>query len=384
MTLNLLILAIVRQTTVLIAQLATAHGSRAPLAQVASQVFLDLVRELERQGVSRKISADMFGLGLRTFQRKVQRLAESASEHGRSLWAAILDFISERGPISRAQVLLRFAVEDEALVRAILHDMVEVGLVTVSGAGTATAYSRTSDDEIAKLCQISDDAGLDELVWALVYCGGPQTLEQLAERYGDVSRLRTAIERLMQTGRVERSEPDGVFRTRSLTIPFGSPVGWEAAVFDHFQAMVKTITCRLRLTRVAPSLADRIGGSTYSFEVWPGHPHESEAYSTLGKLRAQLSELRTRIERYNASNEIPEKHMQVSFYFGQTLIAQGVGDLDAPDIEVEQANEIQASSAQLADPPGEGVPGEAGAGRARVVRARGARTDAIGRLDAKH
>ncbi|HMA94799.1 MAG TPA: hypothetical protein VKP30_19045, partial [Polyangiaceae bacterium] len=66
MTLDLLIQAIVRQTTILIAQLATSHGSRAPLAQIADQVFLELVRELERQGVSRKVSADMFGLGLRT------------------------------------------------------------------------------------------------------------------------------------------------------------------------------------------------------------------------------------------------------------------------------------------------------------------------------
>jgi hypothetical protein len=41
---NLLIDAIVRQTTVLIAQLATAAGVRAPLAHTANQVFVDLVR----------------------------------------------------------------------------------------------------------------------------------------------------------------------------------------------------------------------------------------------------------------------------------------------------------------------------------------------------
>jgi hypothetical protein len=47
-----LIDAIVRQTTVLINQLATAGGVRAPLAHVASQVFLDLAKDLEAQGVS--------------------------------------------------------------------------------------------------------------------------------------------------------------------------------------------------------------------------------------------------------------------------------------------------------------------------------------------
>jgi hypothetical protein len=65
MNIQLLIDAIVRQTTVLVAELATAGGARAPLAHVANQVFMDLAAELERQGVSRKVSADMFGLALR-------------------------------------------------------------------------------------------------------------------------------------------------------------------------------------------------------------------------------------------------------------------------------------------------------------------------------
>ncbi len=76
---RLLVDAIVRQTTVLIGQLCTAAGFRAPLAQVADQVFLGLARELEAQGVGRKVAADMFGLALRSYQKKIQRLSESAT-----------------------------------------------------------------------------------------------------------------------------------------------------------------------------------------------------------------------------------------------------------------------------------------------------------------
>ncbi len=65
MNAQVLIDSIVRQVTVLIAQLATSGGIRAPLSHVANQVFLDLARELEEQGVSRKVSADMFGMALR-------------------------------------------------------------------------------------------------------------------------------------------------------------------------------------------------------------------------------------------------------------------------------------------------------------------------------
>ena len=62
MNVNLLIDALVRQTTVLIAQLATAAGARAQLAHTANQVFMDLVRELKEQGLGNKVIADMFGL----------------------------------------------------------------------------------------------------------------------------------------------------------------------------------------------------------------------------------------------------------------------------------------------------------------------------------
>src|SRR5215471_11662950 len=109
MTVELLIQAIVRQTTILIAQLATLGGARAPLAQVANQVFLELARELERQGVSRKVSADMFGLGLRTYRRKIQRLTESSTDRGRSLWEVVLEFIKGRSSTTKHDLLLRFA-----------------------------------------------------------------------------------------------------------------------------------------------------------------------------------------------------------------------------------------------------------------------------------
>lgn len=44
MNVRLLIDSVVRQTTVLLAQLATNGGARAPLAHVANQVFLELAR----------------------------------------------------------------------------------------------------------------------------------------------------------------------------------------------------------------------------------------------------------------------------------------------------------------------------------------------------
>lgn len=76
---HLLVNSIVQQTIVFIAQLATAAGVRAPLARIADEVFLGLTRELQAQGLKKKVIADMFGMGLRTYHRRVQSAEQSAN-----------------------------------------------------------------------------------------------------------------------------------------------------------------------------------------------------------------------------------------------------------------------------------------------------------------
>ncbi|HYQ15685.1 MAG TPA: hypothetical protein VEQ58_08010 [Polyangiaceae bacterium] len=328
MTVELLIEAIVRQTTILIAQLATSGGARAPLAQVADQVFLDLVHELERQGVSRKVSADMFGLGLRTYQRKIQRFLESSTDRGRSLWVAVLDYVAQAANVTRAEVLTQFASDDESQVRGVLRDLSESGLIAASGNGPRLSYRLTSDEELERLRQAQSNDGLDELLWALIYREGPCSLADLRSVHVDVEELEPALARLLAAGRIEQPDPQGPFTARTLVLPLGSPVGWEAAVFDHFKAVVNTVTRRLGMSRKSPALADRVGGSTYTLDVWPGHPYADQAYETLRQLRSQLGDLRDQIERYNADNPVPERYTQVLMYVGQCLIEQGEDDAD--------------------------------------------------------
>jgi hypothetical protein len=327
MTIQLLLSAIVRQTTVLIAQLATSGGARAPLAQVASQVFLDLVTELERQGVSRKVSADMFGLGLRTYQRKIQRLTESSTETGSSLWSAVLGFLRDREVATRAQVLERLHRDDEVQVRSVLHDLVESGLVFSSGSGSSSVYRVATEQELGRVRQLHSTEGLDELVWAIVFREGPLPLDDLV-RQGPFpeGEIEAVLGRLEQAGRViwEASGERRVCRASDLFVPMGSPIGWEAAVFDHFQAVVRTICQRLERDPARP--ADVVGGSTYGFEVWPGHPLEAEVLGTLGRLREELGSLRERVDGYNAERRVPSPHRRVVVYVGQSAVDQENGD----------------------------------------------------------
>jgi DNA-binding MarR family transcriptional regulator len=325
MTVELLIHAIVRQTTVLIAQLATSRGVRAPLAQIANQVFMDLVRELERQGVSRKVSAAMFGLGLRTYRRKIQRLSESSTERGRSLWEAVLEYIRDHELSTRREILTRFSGDDEAQIRSVLRDLRESELIFSSGSGPNPAYRAASDDELRILQKKRGGEGTDELLIALLYRGGLLTLGEIAERAQvDAAAVEPTLARLLDAGRIERVEENGEFRyrARALVIPLGAPVGWEAAVLDHFNALVTTVMGRLGANRSsAPD--DQVGGSTYTIDIWEGHPLEEEVTGTLARMRSMLSDLRGRVSEVNARQELPESHTRVVIYCGQCLIVEG-------------------------------------------------------------
>lgn len=327
MTIELLIQAIVRQTTILIAQLATSRGVRAPLAQVADQVFIELVRELERQGVSRKVSADMFGMGLRTYRRKIQRMTESVTVRGRSLWEVVLEHIRENALVTRLELLTQFPNDDEAQVRAVLHDLCESQLVFSSGTGTGTSYRAASDEELAALKRKQGREGADELLLALMFREGALTLSEIADKaQSDAAEIEAALGRLLAGGRIERIAAEDAaeprYRASQLVIPLGAPVGWEAAVFDHYKALVTTVLTRLREDRAATPEAET-GGSTYTIDVWQGHPLAEEVYGSLARMRSALSELRSRVDAFNASHDLPDQHTRAVIYVGQCLIEEG-------------------------------------------------------------
>jgi hypothetical protein len=319
MNVKILIDSIVRQTTVLIAQLATSGGVRAPLAHIANQVFLDLTRELDAQGVSRKVSADMFGMALRSYLRRIQGLSESSTERGRTLWEAVLDYLSQGEIRSRAQVLSRFSRDDQELVRGVLFDLSESGLVFSTGSGIDQIYRATTRAEQLQMGKLADVAGFDELLWAFIYREGPLGHAELLQfAAGQPEQLEAAVARLVGRGKVQvQGDAEARrFSAERLEVLLEAEVGWEAAVFDHYRALVQTV-CQ-RLSHAAGSEHQhRIGGSTFTLDVWPGHPLADEAYESLARYRAEHAALYERVEAYNAEHGRPEQYDQVVIYGGQ-------------------------------------------------------------------
>jgi len=340
MNVQVLIDSVVRQVTVLIAQLSTSGGIRAPLSHIANQVFLDLARELESQGVSRKVSADMFGMALRAYIRKVRRLDEAESARGRTLWQAVLDFVRTEELVTRERALERFGLDGELEVSAVLRDLTESGLVFCSGSGRNAVYRAATDAELGRLSQLANEAGLVELAWVFVFHHGPLSHARLAELLARTpDQIEFVIERLLRDGRVELA-PDGL-RSQNFVVPLGSAVGFEAAVFDHFQAVVQTICQRLSLAATSADGADVVGGSTYAFDVWEGHPLETEVKAQLAKMRKACGELRQRVDDYNRTQGHTGGSQQVITYLGQCVRERDEGN-EGDAGENEHGNETSA------------------------------------------
>ena len=240
MNTQLLVHGIVQQTMVLIAHVSTMGGIRAPLARVANQVFLDLTSELTAQGVAKHVIADMFGMALRTYHRKVRALTESQTDRGHSVWEAVLEFVRAQQPVTGRQIRERFRHDDAQVVTGVLSDLTHSGLLYKSGRAQDAVY-RIADAADFSAQQADDRRDAEEyLVWLAIYRQGPVALAQVAESLSlSEADCRRAIESLVLEGRVsERRDAAGVhYMSERFDVPVGADGGWEAAVLDHYQAL---------------------------------------------------------------------------------------------------------------------------------------------------
>jgi hypothetical protein len=321
---KLLIDSVIRQTTVLIAHLATSAGLRAPLSHIANSVFLELSDELSAQGVSRKVAADMFGMALRTYQAKIQRLSARQDDERESVWKAVFEFVQERQVVSRADVLREFYDEDEEIVRGILWDLVESGLVFQKGRGSATVYRVASEDDLEVVAGRDAQEAAVPMIWLNVYLHGPVTKEDLAQLVSvDADMVDHVLEMLQMDGRIQQDDAGAqtTFSSEVCVVPMDEPAGWEASFFDHFNAVVTAACIKLRNARLRTLPDEVVGGSTYSFQIWDGHPYAERVAGLLGQMRSSLSELRAEVDDHNTSHESPDDEpTRVTFYFGQSVI----------------------------------------------------------------
>ena len=320
-----LIDTVVHQTTVLIAHLATAAGLRAPLEGLAEHVFLDLARALREQRVAHTVIADMFGMALRTYHRKMRDVAESSTARGMTLWEAVVDHVRASGPLRGVDVLRHFHLDGANTVRAVLRDAVDSGLLFRSGRGDQALYRAATEEEVSAALRTDSEESLDPVVWAVLHRFGPATASELADRMRVGEPLiADALDRLLRVGRATRTEGEGegahtVYRSDRFVVPLGEDApAWAAALADHYQAIVAAICAKLRGGDYRAELRDALGGSTFDFDLWPGHPLTDEVLHHLRRVRVMTSDLRERVDAVEMPAGVdPADRFRVTFYAGQ-------------------------------------------------------------------
>jgi hypothetical protein len=338
---QLLIDDLVRQTTVLIAQLSTAAGSRSPLSQIAEQVFLELSRELESQGVRQKVVADMFGLALRSYQLKKKRANESAESNAGTLWQDLFDDLAQNSE-TRQELERRHRSHSPRQIGATLQDMVKSGLAYSSGQGPDTRFGLTSENDRKRLGQKEGERALSNMVWYLAASGAANTREQIAKQVRvDDAAFDQALESLLAEGRLTQ---DGeLMRAQRFEIGVGSEQGWETAVCDHFRAVATAIAAKV--SRPTSNDADEVGGGTLSFRVNPKHPFAADVYSLLRETRERANALWSKVATHNDAHPPHDDDDRVTFYFGQNVVrgTKDVGVAVSTGVDsAEGAAEVQS------------------------------------------
>jgi hypothetical protein len=126
-----------------------------------------------------------------------------------------------------------------------------------------------------------------------------------------------------------------LYSSEHCVISFGEPAGWEAAVFDHFQAMVTAIGVKLGQRTRTAAIDDSVGGSTYTFDIWRGHPLEAEVRGLLKELRRLSRDLRERVEKYNREHPSQVTANSSDEVRVITYVGQGVLEPEADEGEKE-------------------------------------------------
>jgi predicted transcriptional regulator len=240
-------------------------------------------------------------------------------------------FLAERDSATRAELLAHFKHDEESTVRSILNDLVESGLVLRSGRGKDTRYRVATEEELEEL-GASATANSQEtntaLVWVHVYRESPLRKDRLAQHLPlPASVLDAAIYSLVADGQIRlETRPDGVYcATEHCLIPVGQAAGWEAAIIDHHRAVLAALAAKIVNGKHVSAADDEVGGTTITYDLWPGHPKEREVRELLATTRQRVIPLWDEITEYN-QDRASDITYQVTYYCGQYLVQEEDGE----------------------------------------------------------
>ena len=161
------------------------------------------------------------------------------------------------------------------------------------------------------------------IVWQLQRCAARDVSERAAAEHGMApSTVKTYLRRLVDTDQVQALAPDdsgGIrYAVEGFHIAFDADEGYEAALWDHFQAVSRTMCRKLRIGQHQARLHDVIGGTTFTFDLPSDHPLHEELQGFLSRTRQQMDRWLAQVEALPPRAE-EERWVRVTLYTGQMV-----------------------------------------------------------------
>jgi hypothetical protein len=85
--------------------------------------------------------------------------------------------------------------------------------------------------------------------------------------------------------------------------------------------VLNALVAKITKGRRASAKNDEMGGTTLTFELWPGHPKEAEVRQLLATTRAKIIPLWEEVAQYEQPPAQGGEY-QVHFYCGQNVVTE--------------------------------------------------------------
>ncbi|GEM_PF-4795367 len=277
----------------IIAAIMTRNHQRRSYQNIGEKLFKNIAEELIRRDVPYRVAADMMGVSLRTFHRKLKnaKLVDS----GRAA-TAILSYIVDLKEVGRIELYGHFHFLDPALIGSILKDFQASGHIEIEGEKIESLGQK----EIHK-----ETVSQNYVHFVLIQHPEMTVADLVAITPLSTFECQNILDTLIQKERIEKVGEKYTAHT-PLLLSRQSMHEDESLIFGlsmMFDAACKAIKIRID----SEGETKNSQGNLRSFRVKKGDANDRRIIATLDKLSDSMSELwkKIRSEKKRAGNISP-------------------------------------------------------------------------------
>jgi hypothetical protein len=314
---TLLITIVVRKSADLVATVATQGGSRHSLAEVPNRFHEALAEALDARNVPRKVAAEMFGVGLRTHQRRLKQAHEAPVTKRETLSARVYRLVSVAGESTKLDIELAFQDVPAHLLASALRDLQKNDLLLRTQHGAEVRFATTGRSGV--LQDADEFHVLQHFLSALVHRLGPVRSRDLCPLVDEPLELvESALQTLEHDGFLASEGPQTARQwvSRNKAMPRKAGPRRLATLGDHFVAVLTNLMGAVEendpeTMDTSPSSA----GTSVAIEVPEGHALVGELHEAFRVFRTTVADIQKRAEGLeDAGNTSPP--VRLSSYAG--------------------------------------------------------------------